>query len=76
MPSDKEMRVWLIALLVLVWVGVGLGIADHFWWSPVATPTKVRLQSYGVEALRLVGMLLGTRVLYGLLRAPGQQDNG
>jgi hypothetical protein len=40
MPSEREMRVWLIAILVLVWVGIGWAIADHFLWYPVGTPEE------------------------------------
>jgi Na+-driven multidrug efflux pump len=80
MPSDKEMRVWLIAILVLVWVGIGWAIADELFWYPQGTPEEVihqlarkaRVQSYGVMVVGIVGMLMGTRVAYGLLRAPGQ----
>ena len=30
MPSAKEMRVWLILDVILLWVMLGWGIADQF----------------------------------------------
>jgi hypothetical protein len=78
MPSDKEMRVWLIAILALVWVGFVWAIADDLFWYPQGTPEevihqlarKVRVQSYGVTVVGIIAMLMGTRVAYGLLRTP------
>ena len=78
MLSEKERRVWVIGTMVLVWVGLGWAIADHFFWSPEGTALEVVQQLvrkaevlvHGLVALAVVLTLLLTRLVYGALRAP------
>jgi len=78
MPSDKEMRVWTIGSLVLLWGGLGWIIADHLFWSPEGTPAevvhqlarKVALIFWGLLGVMNFGALAMTRLVYCMLRAP------
>ena len=78
MLSEKEIRVWVIGIIVLGWVGLGWAIADHFLWSPEGTALevvqqlvrKVEVVFHGLMALAVVLTLLLTRIAYCTLRAP------
>jgi hypothetical protein len=78
------MRVWAIGSIVFLWGTLGWGIADQLFWSPQGTPMavvhqlarQVQLLAYGVMAAAGLMALLMTRVVYGFLRAPRQEDQG
>jgi hypothetical protein len=78
MLSEKELRVWVIGTMVLVWVGLGWAITDHFFWSPEGTALEVVQQLvrkaevlvHGLVALAGVLTLALTRLAYCMLRAP------
>ena len=81
MPSDKEMRVWAIGSIVLLWVGLGWIMADHLLWSPEGTPAevvhqlarKVGLLFWGLLGVMSLGALAMTRLVYCMLRTPHQE---
>jgi hypothetical protein len=84
MPSDKEMRVWAIGSIVLLWVGLGWIMADLLFWSPQGTPgevvhqlaRKVVLSFWGFLGVMSLVALALTRLVYGMLRAPQQDGRG
>ena len=82
MPSDKEMRVWVIGILVHLWVALGWPLYDQLCWSPEGPPAevlhqfqqRVQLLAYGVMAIVGLMTLLMTRLAYCALRAPRQDE--
>jgi hypothetical protein len=87
MPTTREMRVWFILGIVLLWVMLGWSIADQFLWSTGGMPVEMVRHAQRTTARldwdRMVGMGFGalmlTRMAYCVLRTSrdsGKADNG
>ena len=84
MPSDKEMRLWLIGTIVVAWGLLAWVIADQVFWASQGTPVEMLRQSsrrlqvmaYATTAFMSVGLLMITRVVYVLLRVLGEVPHG
>jgi hypothetical protein len=83
-PSDKELRLWVIGIIVGAWLLVAWIIADQFVWTPHGTPVEIlRQTTRRLQILTYVGMAgmvaavtLMTRMLYFLLRSLRETPGG